>query len=73
MNINEITQDGLHKVCDVVNKLTNDRSQTSKWSIIWDKNTNPKLLSNGKGRCYFIVVNDIIYKIGCFFFISENK
>tara|TARA_Y100000034_G_scaffold123414_1_gene170125 strand:- start:1373 stop:1939 length:567 start_codon:yes stop_codon:yes gene_type:complete len=64
MNINEITQDGLHKVCDVVNKLTNDRSQTSKWSIIWDKNTNPKLLSNGKGRCYFIVVNDIIYKIG---------
>ena len=64
MNINEITQDGLHKVCDVVNKLTNDRNQTSTWSMIWDKNTNPKLLSNGKGRCYFIVVNNIIYKIG---------
>ena len=64
MDINEITQDGLHKVCEIVNKLTNDRNKTSKWSIIWDKNTNPKLLSTDKGRCYFIVVNDIIYKIG---------
>ena len=57
------------KVCDIIDKLPGDKSKSSLWSMVWDKNIDSKLLSNGKGRCYFIVVDDYIYKIG----FSDSK
>lgn len=49
------------KVCDIVlNECDNDKKQL--WNINWVNLGS--LLTQNNGRCYFIVVNDEIFKIG---------
>ena len=50
------------KVCDII--LNNDLKSRHLWNIKWSKNIDKKILKQNNGRCYFIVVNDNIYKIG---------
>jgi hypothetical protein len=50
------------KVCDlVINDIDTDRSL---WNINWSNNISDEILKQKNGRCYYIVVNDNIYKIG---------
>jgi len=60
MNINELTSP--IKVCDIsLNENDNDRSL---WNIIWNRDVDNSILSQKNGRCYYIVVNQEIFKIG---------
>ena len=60
MNINELTSP--IKVCDIsLNENDNDRSL---WNIIWNRDVDKSILSQKNGRCYYIVVNQEIFKIG---------
>lgn len=60
MNISEITNP--IKVCDIsINENDNDRSL---WNIIWNRDVDNSILSQKNGRCYYIVVNQEIFKIG---------
>jgi len=60
MNINELTNP--IKVCDIsLNENDNDRSL---WNIIWNRDVDNSILSQKNGRCYYIVVNQEIFKIG---------
>lgn len=50
------------KVCDLsLNENENDRSL---WNITWNRDVDNSILSQKNGRCYYIVVNDEIFKIG---------
>ena len=50
------------RVCELIlNKNENDRAL---WNIIWDSNVTNQILTQNNGRCYFIVVDGEIYKIG---------
>lgn len=53
---------GLYRVCELI--LNEIISQKNLWDIVWDSKIDSKILTQNNGRCYFIVVNDIIYKIG---------
>jgi len=60
MNINELTNP--IKVCDLsLNENDNDRSL---WNITWNRDVDNTILSQKNGRCYYIVVNGEIFKIG---------
>lgn len=60
MNINELTNP--IKVCDLsLNENDNDRAL---WNITWNRDVDNTILSQKNGRCYYIVVNDEIFKIG---------
>ncbi len=50
------------RVCEL--ELSSNREQSALWNIIWDKDIKKDVLTNNKGRCYFIIVNDTLYKIG---------
>ena len=49
------------KVCDL---SLNDSGDNKLWNISWNELVNKKLLKQNNGRCYYIAVNDFIYKIG---------
>lgn len=49
------------KACDIV--LNSNQSDRRLWDTIWS-NCGNEILNQNNGRCYFIVVNDEIYKIG---------
>lgn len=50
------------KVCDIsLNERAADRRL---WDINWVENISNDILTQKNGRCYFIVVNSEIYKIG---------
>jgi hypothetical protein len=49
------------KVCDF--QLNDNLSDRRLWDVIWS-NLNDNILTQNNGRCYFIVVNGEIYKIG---------
>ncbi len=60
MNINELKNP--IKVCDLsLNENDNDRAL---WNITWNRDVDNTILSQKNGRCYYIVVNDEIFKIG---------
>lgn len=60
MNINELKNP--IKVCDLsLNENDNDRAL---WNINWNRNVDNSILSQKNGRCYYIVVNSEIFKIG---------
>jgi hypothetical protein len=60
MNINELYSP--IKVCDlVINPNDVDRAL---WNINWNRNVDNSILSQKNGRCYYIVVNEEIFKIG---------
>lgn len=60
MNINELKNP--IKVCDLsLNENENDRAL---WNITWNRDVDNTILSQKNGRCYYIVVNDEIFKIG---------
>lgn len=57
----KITETNAIKVCDAfLNRKPSDRRL---WDLVWLK-INKKILTQDNGRCYFIVVNGIIYKLG---------
>jgi len=53
--------ENVYKVCEM--ELSTDKS-SPLWRILWDENLSKDLLNKRSGRCYFIVVDDDIYKIG---------
>ena len=59
MNISEINA---IKVCDII--LNEKSSDRRLWDTIWSKELDKNLLSQNNGRCYFIVINGEIYKLG---------
>lgn len=60
MNITELNNP--IKVCDIhLNDNENDRPL---WNITWNKKLNNEILTQKNGRCYYIVVNKEIFKIG---------
>jgi len=60
MNINELINP--IKVCDLsLNVNDNDRPL---WNINWNREVSNYILLQKNGRCYYIVVNDEIFKIG---------
>lgn len=50
------------KVCDI--KLNENSGDRRLWDILWSSEISDAILTQNNGRCYFIVVNDEIYKIG---------
>lgn len=50
------------KVCDIT--LNTNNSDRRLWDTVWSKDVDDKILTQNNGRCYFIVVNSEIYKIG---------
>jgi hypothetical protein len=60
MDINKL--DNPIKVCGLV--INNIDTERSLWNINWCNNISKKILVQKNGRCYYIVVNDNIYKIG---------
>lgn len=52
----------VYRVCEIV--LNNNEESTPLWDIKWDENTPNSILKKPSGRCYFIVVDGEIYKIG---------
>jgi hypothetical protein len=50
------------KVCTLL--LNENENERALWNIVWDKEISPELLNQKNGRCYYIVVDDEIYKIG---------
>lgn len=60
MNINELINP--IKVCDL--SLNENENERSLWNITWNRDVDNTILSQKNGRCYYIVVNDEIFKIG---------
>ena len=60
MTINELNNP--IKVCTLL--LNENENERALWNIVWDKEISPELLNQKNGRCYYIVVDDEIYKIG---------
>jgi len=60
MNINELTKP--IKVCDLL--LNENKGDRALWNISWNYFLHDSYLTQKNGRCYFIVVNGEIYKIG---------
>lgn len=60
MNINELTKP--IKVCDLL--LNENNRDRALWNISWNYFLHDSYLTQKNGRCYFIVVNGEIYKIG---------
>jgi hypothetical protein len=60
MNINELINP--IKVCDL--SLNDNENDRSLWNITWNRDVDNSILSQKNGRCYYIVVNDDIFKIG---------
>ncbi len=50
------------KACDIV--LTTNPRDRKLWNTVWNRECSNEILSQNNGRCYFIVVNQEIYKIG---------
>jgi hypothetical protein len=50
------------KVCDII--INNNNSDRRLWDTVWNTECPSNILSQENGRCYFIVVNEDIYKIG---------
>jgi hypothetical protein len=49
------------KVCDL---SVNNGTGRNLWNISWNELVDKKILTQDNGRCYYIVVNGIIHKIG---------
>jgi hypothetical protein len=60
MKITDLT--GLLKVCDLV--INYNPEQPKLWNVEWNSDISNSILNQNNNRCYFIVVNDEIYKIG---------
>lgn len=50
------------KVCDI--ELNTNESDRKLWNTIWSTDVSNQILTQNNGRCYFLVVNGEIYKIG---------
>jgi len=50
------------KVCDL--SLNESESDRALWNINWNRNIDNSILTQKNSRCYYIVVNDEIFKIG---------
>ena len=50
------------KVCDLV--INYNPEQSKLWNIEWNPDISNSILNQNNNRCYFIVVDDEIYKIG---------
>jgi hypothetical protein len=50
------------KVCDMV--INNNSEDRRLWDIIWSRDCSTNILTQENGRCYFIVVDGVINKIG---------
>lgn len=50
------------KVCDI--ELNKNESDRKLWNTIWSTDVSNQILTQNNGRCYFLVVNGEIYKIG---------
>ena len=50
------------KVCDI--ELNRNESDRKLWNTIWSTDVSNQILTQNNGRCYFLVVNGEIYKIG---------
>jgi hypothetical protein len=60
MNISELNNP--IKVCEIyLNESENDRSL---WNINWNRCIDNTILTQKNGRCYYIVVNGEVFKIG---------
>ena len=60
MNINELANP--IKVCDL--SLNENDGDRSLWNINWNAEISNSILTQKNGRCYYIVVNEEIFKIG---------
>jgi hypothetical protein len=60
MNISELKNP--IKVCDIF--LNKNEDEKALWNINWNVGVGKKILSQKNGRCYYIVVNGEIFKIG---------
>tara|TARA_R110000772_G_scaffold20466_3_gene56814 strand:- start:6815 stop:7411 length:597 start_codon:yes stop_codon:yes gene_type:complete len=60
MNISNVI--GRIKVCGIT--LNESSDKRNMWNIGWNKECDTNVLTQDNGRCYFIVVNEVIYKIG---------
>ena len=58
----KISETNSIRVCELV--LNRNERERSLWNIVWDSNISSTTLTQNNGRCYFIVVNDEIFKIG---------
>ncbi len=50
------------KVCDI--ELNKNESDRKLWNTVWSTDVSNQILTQNNGRCYFLVVNGEIYKIG---------
>ena len=50
------------KICNL--SLNNNDNDRALWNINWNKDIHNTILTQKNGRCYYIVVNDNIFKIG---------
>lgn len=50
------------KVCHFI--LNENENESPLWDIIWNNNIDERLLKLENGRCYYIVVDEEIFKIG---------
>lgn len=50
------------RVCKLI--INDNPEQTPLWNIVWDEEISNDILRQENGRCYYIVVNSTIYKIG---------
>lgn len=50
------------KVCDI--ELNTNESDRKLWNTVWSTDVSNQILTQNNGRCYFLVVNGEIYKIG---------
>jgi hypothetical protein len=60
MDISEVSNK--FKVCDIV--INNNPYYRKLWDVIWVNECDNDILTQNNGRCYFIIVNGIIKKIG---------
>lgn len=50
------------KVCDI--ELNKNEADRKLWNTVWSQDVSNQILTQNNGRCYFLVVNGEIYKIG---------
>lgn len=60
MKINELSNP--IKVCSL--SLNNNDNDRALWNINWNDDLDNTILSQKNGRCYYIIVNEEIFKIG---------
>ena len=60
MRINEVNYD--YKICEAV--INNNPTKSYLWTLDWNKDVPKSYLKDNTSRIYYIVVNDVIYKIG---------